>query len=240
MPSSRPSPLVPAATSALAVAALTPHADAKIVGADLNFTLTTSDVVYLDFDNTLGHGYLHSNSEDGDEFQVGFRDGVSGRPYFRSQSGTTLIDSDSVYIYYYQYGYAYLANQLVSGVHTISSDRPMQAANEPAYLEYKDYFGSTFWGGGGTSSGYLGFSFLNGATNDPNYGFVEINYNDDANTLELVRFAYDDTGAGILAGASLTAVPEPSTTAAVMALVAGSAALFTARRRRAAPTTGAR
>lgn len=231
MPSSRKSSLAPAASSALAVAALAPHANAKIVGADLNFTLTPSDVVYLDFDNTLGHGYLHTNNADGNEFEVGFFG--AERPYFRSRSATTLIDSD----YFYFYGY--LANQLSDGM-TISSSRPMQGANLAAKLEVDDYYGSTFWGGGGTSSGFLGFSFLNGATNETNYGFVEINYNDDADALELVRFAYDNTGAGILAGASLTAVPEPSTTAAVMALVAGSAALFTARRRRTASTTGAR
>jgi hypothetical protein len=236
MPFPRKSPFVPAASSALAVAALTPHADAKIVGADLNFTLTTSDVVYLDFDNTLGHGYLHTNNEDGNEFEVGFRLGKNELPYFRSRSGTTATDASVVTFNYYYYSLDYFTPKKITGGTVIGTSSTLMGENSAAYLDTSYSQGN--WAGGG--SGYLGFSFLNGATDETNYGFVEINYNDDANTLELVRFAYDNTGAGILAGASLTAVPEPSTTAAVMALVAGSAALFTARRRRAAQTAAAR
>lgn len=235
MPSPRKSPLVPAAGSALAAAALAPDASAAIVGDDLNFTVTTSDVVYLDFDNTLGHGYLHPNNEDGNEFEVGFRNGNSERPYFRSRSGTTAVVGSEMYFWFGNKRTAYD----LSADTSIDELSLLGSQNQAAYLEWTYYYSDMGpWTGGG--SGFLGFSFLNGTTNETNYGFVEINYNDTANTLELVRFAYDNTGAGILAGASLTAVPEPSTTAAVMALVAGSAALFTARRRRAAQTAAAR
>ncbi len=227
----------PAATGGILAALAAPQAEAQIVGYDLNFTVTTSDIVYLDFDNSLGNGYLSSVNANGNEFEVGFRRGNSELPYFRSRSSTTLTDSDREYLGGAS-DYGYMANELSPGM-TISASRPMQAANQAAYLDrYYNYFGSTFWGGGGTSSGFIGFSFLNADTTV--YGFVELNYNDDANTMELVRFAYDVTGAPIEAGAavSASAVPEPASAPALMGLLAGSAAAFGARRRRRpAPAT---
>lgn len=214
---------------ALALSFLASRAHAQsIVGADLNVTVASSDVsVYLDFDNSNGQGFLHTEFISGDDFEVGFFS--DEEPYFRSHVGTTLVDSDRIPPdYFFLFSDRLLGNRLSEGVHTVSSSRPLQGGDQNVYLDsfYASGFpfdaGSTYWGGGGTSSGYLGFSFFNPVTSQTNYGFVELNYNDDANTLTLVRFAYDNTGAGILAGAT-SAIPEPATTAALMTFAAGAA-----------------
>lgn len=80
---------------------------------------------------------------------------------------------------------------------------------------------------------YLGLGFLNEATNTINYGWVRISTtapNADTGTRGLpayiLDYAYENTGAPILAGA----VPEPSTWA-LMTLGAGLLAFGVARRR---------
>ncbi len=226
-----PSVLLIAYALAFALSLFAPRAAAQFaVGADLNVTLSSSDnSIYLDFDNSNGQGFLHYDFVPGDDFEVGFFS--DEQPYFRSHLATTLVDRDSIIDYFFFAGN--VANPLRHLEHTVSGSRPMGGGNQNVYLENGSFVGDPYWGNGGASSGYLGFSFLNGTTNQTNYGFVELDYNDAANSLTLVRFAYDNTGAGILAGAELSAIPEPSTTAALMALAAGAVVLL-ARRRQAA------
>ncbi len=62
--------------------------------------------------------------------------------------------------------------------------------------------------------------------------WVAVEYNDAANTLDLISFAVADASDNITAGQ--TVVPEPSETAALMVLAAGSAAIYRKRQRKKA------
>ena len=75
------------------------------------------------------------------------------------------------------------------------------------------------------TSGFIGFRFDNAGT--PYYGWIEVTYNDASQSLAWGDFAYEDSGAGILAGA----VPEPSSLAL---LVLGASGVIARRRRQAA------
>ncbi len=79
------------------------------------------------------------------------------------------------------------------------------------------------------SSGYLGLRVGND-TDGYNYGWAEISIGEDS-SVTLHSFAYEDTkNTAIQAGA----IPEPSTYAALTGLLAGSAVLYSRRRKRAA------
>ena len=77
------------------------------------------------------------------------------------------------------------------------------------------------------SSGYVGLSFNGGS--GTNYGWAQIGYN--GTDLILYDFAYEsEVGVGIAAGAT-SSIPEPSAAAGIAGLLAGSAALYSRRRR---------
>jgi hypothetical protein len=77
------------------------------------------------------------------------------------------------------------------------------------------------------NGGYVGLSFNGGA--GTNYGWAQIGYN--GTTLALYDFAYESqVGVGIAAGAT-SSIPEPSAAAGIAGLLAGSAALYSRRRR---------
>lgn len=78
--------------------------------------------------------------------------------------------------------------------------------------------------------GFVGLTITNGGTT--NFGWADIEYAGDQRlnpALKLYRFAYEDDGSSIEAGA----VPEPRAAALLAALAAGSAAML-GRRRQAA------
>jgi hypothetical protein len=95
------------------------------------------------------------------------------------------------------------------------------------------------------SSKYLLFRFTNLSTSQVNFGWIELT---DATTgvtgvepkslysVTLGQWAYDDSGAEILAGQEVAPVPEPATATLAMggALVAGAAGLRRWRKQRAA------
>ncbi len=94
---------------------------------------------------------------------------------------------------------------------------------EDASIHLSLYFAGSYhgpWAGGG--NGYIGMRDISG-----NYGWANVTYV-QGTSLTLYGLAYDDTGAGIQAGA----VPEPADAALLGALVAGSAAAMAARRKR--------
>lgn len=108
--------------------------------------------------------------------------------------------------------------QIIDGTSTFKGnwsymDRPGWTTAESAWAT----------GENGTS-GFVGFTFDNSGTT--NFGWFAVTYNDASQTVELGDFAYEDSGAGILAGA----VPEPSS----LGLLALGASGLLARRRRQA------
>lgn len=91
------------------------------------------------------------------------------------------------------------------------------------------------WPANGTE-GYLGFRFDadgNGPGNNFNYGWAKISYNSNK-SLTLYDFAYESSGAPIIAGAGAVVVPEPAAFATIAGLLTGSAALLQRRRKQPA------
>ena len=81
------------------------------------------------------------------------------------------------------------------------------------------------------TTGYIGLTFVSDSTTVS--GWMQISYNLDG-SLTLYDFAYDASGASIMAGATTSAVPEPSTYAAMFGLTALGFAAYRRRRRQAA------
>ncbi len=85
-----------------------------------------------------------------------------------------------------------------------------------------------------TGTEFLGLRFVNDTTGAINYGWVEFTTTGDTGFPATInRFAYENTGASILAGQS-AAVPEPGTVAALGAFGVGAAGLRAWRRRKKA------
>lgn len=92
-----------------------------------------------------------------------------------------------------------------------------------AYL--KDHTSGEWYNDAAGTIGYI--SILNSSTGVS--GWIGIDYDDVANTITLDSYAIGTAGEITLAG-----VPEPSQTAAIGALLAGSAVLYSRRRRKTA------
>ena len=75
-----------------------------------------------------------------------------------------------------------------------------------------------------SGTNYIGFKFHNASAGALNYGWAEVNIG----SLDVVQWAYENTGAPIMVGA----VPEPS---ALALLAAGAAGLLAYRRRPGSP-----
>ncbi|HEX4136193.1 MAG TPA: PEP-CTERM sorting domain-containing protein [Bryobacteraceae bacterium] len=110
------------------------------------------------------------------------------------------------------------------------------------FVDYERIFStSRHTYGWSKTKGFGGFSFFNSVTDQKDYGWIRLQYgigkNDLINSLTAVDWAYDDSGAAILAGdTGLSSTPEPSTTALSL-LAAGAAGVEALRRRGAAAKT---
>ncbi|MBS0632363.1 MAG: PEP-CTERM sorting domain-containing protein, partial [Verrucomicrobia bacterium] len=85
------------------------------------------------------------------------------------------------------------------------------------------------------ATGYVGVKFLaadfNGSDAVYNYGWIKLQTNVDASQLTVLAFGYNDVdGGAISAGQGPTPVPEPATSAALLAL--GAAGLVAYRQRK--------
>lgn len=78
-----------------------------------------------------------------------------------------------------------------------------------------------------TSTGYLGFKFLNETTSAYNYGWMLVSTNATTGfPARILGYAYDNTGLSIKAGQTVTsAVPEPSSLAMFGVALAAAAGL---------------
>ncbi len=89
----------------------------------------------------------------------------------------------------------------------------------------------------GETGGYLGVHFLNETTGAVNYGWVQLTTSAGTSPTQgfpatVLGYAFDDTGAGILAG-QIAAVPEPATVTLLGVMAAGAVGVRQWRRRRA-------
>ncbi len=86
------------------------------------------------------------------------------------------------------------------------------------------------WAAGIT--GFLGVKFDadDGAGTSIVFGWIRASF-DVGNSITVYDFAYESNGGAILAGDLGSAIPEPSTYAALAGLLAGTAALYAKRRR---------
>ncbi len=84
------------------------------------------------------------------------------------------------------------------------------------------------WAPPNDGTGFVGFSIEPAST--PLYGWMRLTYDSSSGNLTVADWAYEDSGNSIAAGAT---IPEPAETVMIAALLAGSAALFARRRRKA-------
>ncbi len=92
--------------------------------------------------------------------------------------------------------------------------------------------GTAFQGGG---MSYLGFRFQNEATGQQDYGWLLVSSTaGNGFPTSILGYAYENTGASIMAGQTTAAVPEPSTYAMFGLAFASFAGLSAWRRRRSA------
>lgn len=90
-------------------------------------------------------------------------------------------------------------------------------------------FDSSAWTTGGDAE-YAGFVFEDEGSTYYGWALISLSANW---TVTLYSFAYENSGAAIAAGATPSPVPEPAESALAVGLLAGTAAAFAARRRRA-------
>ena len=116
--------------------------------------------------------------------------------------------------------------ELVAGT-LISMSSIYRTSTEPNSLTTSGTSG--VWTGGTT--GYLGYKFLNGTTTEYGWALVSVPGGSPttANPIRVLGLAYDNTGAGIAAGA----VPEPGTVGALAFGAMGAGALAWRRRKAA-------
>ncbi len=213
---------LPAATLGALAGAASASASIVYSGVLTNITAPRIGSLYFDqsifFDLDQSSGTLTgSGSFTGADFRLAFKSGYSSKPTIlatntNSQSVGTVSNGT------FPYSISFAAGATIgqpSGVWAQDTSINHNGGNNSA------------WASGTT--GYLGLRINDGVGN-PSYGWAQITYGAD-NTLNLHGFAYEtDKGTPIQAGA----IPEPSTYAALTGLLAGSAVLYSRRRKRAA------
>ena len=189
---------------------------ADVSSAGLSYSTTTAGSIYLDFDSMSAS----TSSITGADLTIrnGAKPGLSGftnseNPYAKASNGW-LIPNEPIQGLPFDF-----TIKLAEGEPLNVGDSIGAFAN----LEFNQYGP---WDSPNDGVGYFGI------TNGPAQAWVKINYNDAANTLQLLAFGYNSDGA-ILAGQT-SAIPEPASAAAMAALLAGGVAAFGRRQKRAA------
>lgn len=227
----KPSRLLPAAS--LSALAATSASASIVYSGVLDLTLDqptgASSPLYFDLDT----GTASEAAVAGSDFH--FEIFSSGKPTLTAQNAASTIRSTLAPLTPPPNAiYKPVIAQLPSGT-LLSNLAPGESwENSPinggGYEGIGFRFGGSGWGV--NSSGFAGLQ-ING-----NYGWARFTLAQDPANLEsghsitLHDFAYASEGESITAGQ--TAIPEPSTYAALTGLLAGSAALYARRRKRAA------
>lgn len=190
------------ATAAVTVSATVPGVQAQVAHHQINQVITGgAGELFIDLDT----GAFSNTFFSGSDFRFYFTSGNTERP--QSVNGYWETAQSGGYAARYTFGAAL-------GLTSMSS------------RGYLDENGDGNWDGDtGASTAYLGIR--NWQNNRE--GWVGIRYNDTANTINVESFAWGQPSDNLTAGQ--VPVPEPAETAAVMALLAGSAALYHRRRR---------
>lgn len=182
---------------------------AIIYSGPLELTITGSQVVYFDLDqSSAGPNYAALTPFAGDDFFLGFDDNVSMRkPYVSTRSGAEVLRAGS-----------YAARLSLDD--SISGSGSWTQGN---YI-FLAYYGDGPWGGG--AEGYLGLRLSDGSGGF-NYGWASVDF-DDGNSITLRDFAINTTtNETITAGA----IPEPAALGLLLGGVAGAVAMAGRRRR---------
>jgi hypothetical protein len=187
--------------------AVAPLAHGLIVPTDVNITIGQTERLFIDF--STGETSTVSGSVTMQDASLGFEGSNSEKPelsfintdYVAASSGGTQ------YVARYNFG------ETLDFLNNTSNTSP-----------YFEFTGSGPWKD--DTAGNVGYAALqNTATSKEMW--LAIDYDDTANTLKLISFAFADTADDIVAGQ----VPEPAETGALMALAAGSVALYRRRKR---------
>lgn len=158
---------------------------------------------------------LNLNNDAFDDFAIDFVD--DGTNVFSEEISVTALDDNSL---------------MTDGTHPfrLAASGPIsQFRLFESSAQLEGFGGSGPWEGGGT--GYLGLRLDLFGGGPFNYGWAQITYDDAANEITLLDYAYEtDADVGILAGAgaaATAAVPEPTTNFTIAFAFAG----FCLRRR---------
>jgi hypothetical protein len=194
------------AGAALAAPAI-PSADATIVYSGIvNFSIPNNfDGLYINF--VTGATGTSSAAVPGANFNP--YNGGTGLQFFwnAAQNGGLSLDTTT---------YA-----------TLAAGTPISSAN--TFLNVTSVTATAAWRAG--SNLYLGVRLTNSQTSATNFGWVHLNTTGSTGfPATIVDYAYDDSGAAILAGQ----VPEPTTFALLGVMAAGAVGVRAWRKRKAA------
>ena len=186
--------------------AVAPLAHGLIVPTDVNITIGQTERLFIDF--STGETSTVSGSVTMQDASLGFEGSNSEKPElsFISTDYAAASSGGTNFVARYNFG------------ETLDFSTPSNTS--PLFEDAGDgpWINDT--------AGNVGYAALqNTATSKEMW--LAIDYDDTANTLKLISFAFADTADDIVAGQ----VPEPAETGALMALAAGSVALYRRRKR---------
>jgi len=188
--------------------AVAPLAHGLIVPTDVNITIGQTERLFIDF--STGETSTVSDSVTMQDASLGFEAQSSEKPQlsFINTNYTAASYGGSTFVAKYNFGDGF--DFSVPSYTTISNFENEGSGN---------WFNDT--------AGDIGYAALQNTSTDKEI-WLAIDYDDTANTLKLISFAYADNADNVTAGQ----VPEPAETGALMALAAGSVALYRGRQKR--------
>lgn len=185
--------------------AVAPLAHGLIVPTDVNITIGQTERLFIDF--STGETSTVSGSVTATDAILSFGEGFfAAKPRLSFSNADYQASADGNYVARYDFGAA------------LNFDTTVINNSDFGYNSEGPWHDDT--------AGNVGYAALqNTATSKEMW--LAIDYDDPAKTLKLISFAFADTADDIVAGQ----VPEPAETGALMALAAGSVALYRRRKR---------
>lgn len=200
----------------VALAAMSNSAQAQIIYTDItDITIGSSASIYVDLDRSGGGSVFAATN-------AAAVPGVDFRFQFTFTEGTGKGG-------FYDPGVASLRQNTAQILDTFfANDIPPFGAEIPGAYE------NTFWanevGSPSAGTGYYGLRIANGS--DSFYGWARVTNTGRGGTVTLHDFAINTIANDPITAGEMSAIPEPSTYAAIAGLLAGSAAMLRRRSRR--------